>query len=382
MQQLLEKILDARENRTRILKSKLENSEFVVTLSLNIPGISKKGDLKLKFIQKCFYEYLSNLKKFYETINFDFFEDEAGYIYYIEVAKGDPYQVKKLALDFEDILGKHSSLVDIDVYLSLTKKITRENLAKLPRVCLICDEFAKNCAFKQRHPIEELEKVVDNLLNLEIAFAFSKQYIMHDIINDVSEGKLSPSDRLKEVELSKKYNVSRTKIREVIATLTEYGLLAWRKDIGVIVKQLTYAELTEVIELRKCAKLIIFKDIFEKIKNKDHRVVVERVLEYLQFLDRSNLDLLKKWNEEFYALLFSISDKYFTKNLFNKFEILFSNVRYLISKKAESYFYVIHEQHINICIALLTKSFKELNKSIELYFEDIQKIIIKVMENE
>ncbi|AOG60988.1 hypothetical protein SHELI_v1c10410 [Spiroplasma helicoides] len=382
MPNILEEILDARENRTRVLKSKLENSEFVTTLSLNIPGANKTGQLKKNFIQKCFYEYLSMLKKLYENINYDFFEDAAGYIYFIEVSKGHPYQVKQIALDFEDILGKHSSLVDIDVYVSLTKKITRENLAKLPRVCLMCSEFAKNCAFKQTHPIEELEKVVDELLKTEISFSFSKEYIMHDIIKDVSEGILSPNDRLKEIDLSNKYNVSRTKIREVISTLAEYGLLVVRKDMGVIIKKLTYHELTEVIELRKCAKLIIFKDIFTKITNKDHRVVVEKVLEYLEGLDRANYDLLKKWNQEFYDLLFSVSDKYFTKNLFNKFEILFSNVRYLISKKAQDYFYVILDQHINICKALLTKDYEDLVKSIELYFTDIQRIMLQVMDDE
>ena len=71
-------------------------------------------------------------------------------------------EVKKITCSIEDgsRLGR---LFDMDV---MTEKgsISRKDLGKPGRKCLICGEDAKLCARSQRHPMQELLAEVDRIL--------------------------------------------------------------------------------------------------------------------------------------------------------------------------------------------------------------------------
>ena len=126
---------------------------------------------------------------------------------------------------------------------------------------------AKVCAFKQTHSYDELVEFTNQKLNENIKFVLSEKYILEDIVNQISRGELIPGNRLKEVELSNKYGVSRTKIREVLNELADYGLLTLKKSMGAEIKKLSKEEIIEISDLRVEMKRTMFINLFDNLDN-------------------------------------------------------------------------------------------------------------------
>ncbi|QEH61435.1 hypothetical protein SCHIN_v1c02380 [Spiroplasma chinense] len=376
---MLELILAAREKRTLLLQNKLSNYDFIVTFGLNIPGDQKLGADKEAFIKKYFFEYVSFINKTYDSLNYEAVVDSAGYMYYVWFNDADAYEVKKLSLKFEQRIGDVSSLIDIDVYLDINNKISRQNLAGFPRKCFMCDQPAKVCAFKQTHPYEELVAFANKKMSEETSFVLPHEYIFDDIINEILKGNYLPGDRLKELELVNIYKVSRTKIRDVLKELESSGVVVTKKSMGAVVKKLTTDEVMELTNLRIKIKEILFLDVFENL-NKNGYYIVENIKRNLKKMDVNNYDLVKKWNTQFYVRLFSISNKEYTKKIFKGLEMVFGNINYQINKKILEGGFNMRDYHLRICDAIMDENFEDYQKVLSDYFATLKDLILNLDE--
>lgn len=61
---------------------------------------------------------------------------------------------------------------------------------------------------------------------------------------------LKPGDRIREVEISKLLNLSRTPIREALRRLEAEGIVEHRARIGAVVRKLSHSEIVELYEMR------------------------------------------------------------------------------------------------------------------------------------
>jgi DNA-binding GntR family transcriptional regulator len=66
---------------------------------------------------------------------------------------------------------------------------------------------------------------------------------------EILEGKLRPGDRLEELVLSRKYDVSRTPIREALRQLASTRLVELRPRMGAVVASPTAGEIIDLFEL-------------------------------------------------------------------------------------------------------------------------------------
>jgi len=73
--------------------------------------------------------------------------------------------------------------------------------------------------------------------------------LREDIEEQITTGKLLPGSRLDEAELAKRYNVSRTPIREAINLLLGEGLIETRPRRGVVVSRVSPQRLIEMFEV-------------------------------------------------------------------------------------------------------------------------------------
>ena len=73
---------------------------------------------------------------------------------------------------------------------------------------------------------------------------------LRDILEEeIAEGRLRPGERLEEVELARRYGVSRTPIREALKQLAAIGLVTAQPRRGTVVARLTPAELVEMFDV-------------------------------------------------------------------------------------------------------------------------------------
>lgn len=78
--------------------------------------------------------------------------------------------------------------------------------------------------------------------------------------DDILKGDLKPGSRLDEQLVAKRFNVSRTPVREAFRRLDSAGLIELRRNHGAIVKALTITELIEMFQVMAeleglCARL-------------------------------------------------------------------------------------------------------------------------------
>jgi len=92
-----------------------------------------------------------------------------------------------------------------------------------------------------REPVMADRPVVGSSLTNELAFRIQE---------DILRGVLAPGTRLFQEQLSERYGVSRTPLREAIHRLEAQGLVTKLPNRGVVVRQLSERELREIYEVR------------------------------------------------------------------------------------------------------------------------------------
>ncbi|MCU4653726.1 GntR family transcriptional regulator [Roseibacterium sp. SDUM158016] len=70
------------------------------------------------------------------------------------------------------------------------------------------------------------------------------------LLSEIRQGRLGPGDRLTETELAQRLGTSRTPVREAIRLLEADGLVTHTPRVGAVIRQLDYAEITELYEMR------------------------------------------------------------------------------------------------------------------------------------
>ncbi|MEY8368733.1 citrate lyase holo-[acyl-carrier protein] synthase [Anaerovoracaceae bacterium 42-11] len=158
----LQELLDSRERRVQKQKSLLSQYEGVlISVTLNIPGPVKDKPAYRKALQaamELLAERFAGDPIIYKEVRYL----KTGAEGYFVAVGAKPEEVKTLTVEIEDgtPLGR---LFDMDV---LTEKgsISRSDLGKPGRRCLLCDEDAKVCARSQRHPMELLLAEIDRIL--------------------------------------------------------------------------------------------------------------------------------------------------------------------------------------------------------------------------
>lgn len=67
---------------------------------------------------------------------------------------------------------------------------------------------------------------------------------------DIRSGVLQPGDRLTETDLATRFGTSRTPVREAIRQLESDGLVIHTPRVGATLRQLDYAEISELYDMR------------------------------------------------------------------------------------------------------------------------------------
>jgi phosphonate utilization transcriptional regulator len=88
-----------------------------------------------------------------------------------------------------------------------------------------------------------------------IAFLLSKtlpQLVQSEIERQIFSGEIHAGDRLNEVEIARRLNVSRGPVREALRSLGEAGLVRFEKNRGAAVRVISPAEAMHIYEVRGC----------------------------------------------------------------------------------------------------------------------------------
>ncbi len=200
-----------------------------------------------------------------------------------------------------------------------------------------------------------------------------KEEIIEYLRTKIITNELKPGDRVVELDIAKKYDISRGPVREAVRLLEDQGLLEYKKNIGCVVKVLTKKEMREnyliVSNLEKLSINLtngIIKDeylkIMEEAANNIAKYVEEGDIENIIeadyeihkqiILNTENKKLFELWDsmkDLNYATYHTILNK--DKNIINR-----------ISNKHLDFIEVLKKQNVE-------KSIEEIDKHYEGSFK-------------
>ncbi|MBT9385072.1 FCD domain-containing protein [Pseudooceanicola sp. CBS1P-1] len=135
--------------------------------------------------------------------------------------------------------------------------------------------------------------------------------LRRDLEGMIVAGELKPGDRLDETEIAKRFNVSRTPVREAIKALVATGLVEVRGRQGTMVATLSIPMLIEMFDLMAaleglCARLAARRASREE---KDRMSEVQARL--VRAFEENEPEAFYKINEEFHDLLYLAAHTHF-----------------------------------------------------------------------
>lgn len=109
------------------------------------------------------------------------------------------------------------------------------------------------------------------------------QTVVRYLEREIIEGRLEPGFRLVPEELARRFNVSKSPVREALFSLEKDGLVTGRPRIGFFVADIKLEDIEEIYPIRASLNALMLKTIVEKGYGSDF---IPRVEEILQKMER------------------------------------------------------------------------------------------------
>ena len=169
--------------------------------------------------------------------------------------------------------------------------------------------------------------------------------IFQEIIQDIKNGKYKAGDKLPSEDLfCKKYDSSRSSIREALQALSLLGLISIRPGLGTFLEKLTIDKLFnpakifiepdndflfDLLEFRKSFEKNILEMVIDKC-NQQKLNQLKQILDLTTFyFERDDEEGFNEYNLKFHEELVEITENKITKSIFN---IIYPYLRYAIAK--------------------------------------------------
>lgn len=153
-----DELLDAREKRASLIDKLLKryNTPLLV-MRVNYPGLKKMNDVTVTIINDMSPLICIILS---DKVKGKLLTQGAeGPIFYAAVEE-DVSVLKRIAIDFE---GNHSlgRCLDIDVYDSSGRSLSRQELGYPRRKCYLCEDYAQHCVRARQHSEREVIEYIE-----------------------------------------------------------------------------------------------------------------------------------------------------------------------------------------------------------------------------
>lgn len=121
--------------------------------------------------------------------------------------------------------------------------------------------------------------------------------------NRILDGTIQPGERIKEIDISKEFNISRGPVREALRQIEQEGLVQYEANRGCTVRELTYDNLNEMYQIR----VALEKLAVEIIDGKYSETTIEKLQMEVVALDEAvrhqMLSEIVAHDEAFHSLL-------------------------------------------------------------------------------
>ena len=193
--------------------------------------------------------------------------------------------------------------------------------------------------------------------DLEIANAPISTSLLSKIQKDILTGELKAGEKLTEQNLCKKYDVSRTPVREALRQLEADGLVENVLNRGAFVIGLSQQDYEDLFEMRKAYEIQAVKWAIERITD-DEMAKLEETFEFMEFYTmRNDIDKMLIINNGFHKAIYEASHNRLLQKQLSSFQN-FLKYKGAKSQKDENYLSTVLEEHRAIFKAFTDRDIK------------------------
>ena len=212
-------ILAAREARYALIKAIDFNEVNVIVIKANIPGPNK--NLSLAYLLTNIFKNL--VCRMIAVRDVSFYDGSDGPYYILKINK-DNIKDKLIALEESHPLGR---FIDLDLFINQDHSLSRIDIGRGFRKCMLCDRPAIQCVREQRHYPSEIIDIIDK--QFKVFFADSLQAMINkamllELNLEDKFGLVTPSSNGSHQDMD--YQLMRTAIDVIIPDLVSMGMVA------------------------------------------------------------------------------------------------------------------------------------------------------------
>lgn len=182
-------------------------------------------------------------------------------------------------------------------------------------------------------------------------------HIYDDMANAIITMKLIPGEKISEIEFSRKYNVSRTPIRDVFKRLEDNNLLEIRSQSGTFVTKIDMGNISDLVFMRNSCEFSLLNELAGKLKDEDVQYLYLNLAEQ-EKLSADNIlsdifaDKYFALDNEFHRYLYMLAGKEGVIKLLNSDQPNFQRYRFITFLRDSNDLKKLHDVHLNMVKAL------------------------------
>jgi DNA-binding GntR family transcriptional regulator len=182
----------------------------------------------------------------------------------------------------------------------------------------------------------------------------------------------TPGTNIVESEICEKLGMSRTPVREALRRLESEGLVYRIKDVGTMVKEITYEDILEVFEIRILYELHALKSFVEHVPEEEIRSFEKRLTELC-----ANTD-----NQEYYNvdrdLHKSIMRYCSNSRMINNLNTINAQIEKLrrVSATTPQRLSKSKNEHLSIVRAVCERNYEKARRYLEYHLEEVKNSVI------
>lgn len=187
----------------------------------------------------------------------------------------------------------------------------------------------------------------------EVKMAKTSDLLIEKLTHDISVGTLLPGDQLEEAELSKRFGVSRTPIREAIRSMVDCGLLETRPRKGAIVRVLDAKELLDLFEVAAELEGMACRLAATSLTDTHAEAIQQALTDCISSAESGDIDRYSQANLDFHSTIHSASGNQWLIAQLRQIQIHINAYR-SIPYEVRGRLSASTEEHREICEAVLS----------------------------
>jgi DNA-binding GntR family transcriptional regulator len=203
-----------------------------------------------------------------------------------------------------------------------------------------------------------------------------KEEIIEYLRTRIITNELKPGDRVVELDIAKKYDISRGPVREAVRLLEDEGLLEYKKNIGCVVRVLTQKEMRENYLIVSSLEKLSINLTDGVIKEKHLKIMEEAAKNIAKYVEENDIESIIEADYEVHKQIVLNTENEKLFELWDSMKPLNYATYHTILNKDNSIINRIFQKHLDFIEVLKEQDVEKSIEEINNHYEGSFKIIL------